>query len=527
MDSSDNALPADDSRRRIPEALLYAAAYPHPAADIRLIETHISWVLLAGDFAYKLKKPVDLGFLDFSRLARRKHFCEEELRLNRRLAPSLYLDVVTLRETAHGLRFGDSGEVVEYAVRMRRFPQQAQLDRQLGQGGLVENDMDPIADLIGGFHRAAAVAPAAAPWGTPMAVAAPALENFAQLQDIFDDPVVTMLRHWTEQNYPRLALRFAFRRATGFVRECHGDLHLRNMARIDSQYLAFDGIEFEPALRWIDIISDAAFLFMDLQSRDHPRLAWRFLNRWLMVTGDYAGLDLLDWYVVYRHMVRAKVDGIRLGQTGLAEEEAGHLRRRIHHHLALAHAVTMPRTPALIMTWGLSGSGKSWLARHLAPVLPGVIVRSDVERKRMFGAGRKDAATDQGIYSSKASDLTYRRLRELAGKVLTSGHHVIVDASFLDPARRVPFVELANHLRVPHLFLRCEADPATLRDRVLARARDGDDPSDAGPAVLAAQQQRFGDLAPDANAVTIRTDYKVDIDRFGDEIRERLARAGP
>lgn len=523
MDSSEDAMPADAPRRRIPEALLHSAAYPHPAADIRLIETHISWVLLAGDFAYKLKKPVDLGFLDFSRLARRKHFCEEELRLNRRLAPRLYLDVMTLSETDQGLRFGGSGKIVEYAVRMRRFPQQAQLDRQLDQGDLDEDDMDPIADLIGEFHLGALVAPAAARWGTPEAVAAPARENFAQLRDVVDDPVVSMLQGWTEQAYPRLALRFAVRRATGFVRECHGDLHLRNMARIGGQYLAFDGIEFEPALRWIDVISDAAFLFMDLQSRDHPRLAWRFLNRWLMVTGDYAGLDLLDWYVVYRHMVRAKVDGIRLGQTGLAEEESRHLRQRLQHHLSLAHATTKRTSPALLMTWGLSGSGKSWLARQLAPALPAVIVRSDVERKRMLGAGVPDAPLDQGIYSSKASDLTYARLRELARKVLASGHNVIVDASFLDPARWTPFVELARHFCVPHLFLRCEADREVLQERVVARARGGDDPSDAGLAVLAAQCQRFGDSGPDADAVTIHTDRNPDMDRLGDEIRMRLA----
>ena len=525
---------ADHPHQTITEALRDPAVYPHPAADIRLIETHISWVLLAGDFAYKLKKPVDLGFLDFSSLARRKHFCEEELRLNRRLAPDLYLDVVTLRRTSSGLRFGDTGEIVEYAVRMRRFPQAAQLDRQLAAGGVGREDMDRIAEFIGEFHRRADVAPAATPWGSPREVMAPAFENFTQMETTWPgsapgsapDSTIAALRRWTEQTASRLAVRFAIRRATGHIRECHGDLHLRNMARIDGDLLAFDGIEFAPALRWIDVISDAAFLFMDLESRDRPRLAWRFLNQWLAVTGDYGGLDLLPWYLVYRHMVRAKVDAIRLGQGALEDEEERYLRRRIQRHLQLAKSNSRKGSPALIMTWGLSGSGKSWLAAALGCSLPAVVLRSDLERKRLLGEGGRDAPLDQGIYSRVASDQTYRRLRDLARRILRSGFTVIVDASFLDPGRRTPFIELATELDVPQLFLRCEADPEVLYQRVVTRAREGHDPSDAGPGVLAAQRRRYGDLAPEADSLIVHTDRDIDLDSLGDRVRERLGRPG-
>ena len=529
---------ADDTDQTITEALLDPTAYPHPAADMRLIETHISWVLLAGEFAYKLKKPVDLGFLDFSTLARRKHFCEEELRLNRRLAPDLYLDVVTLRRTRSGLRFGDTGEIVEYAVRMRRFPQAAQLDRQLAAGGIGDEDMDGIAEFIGDFHRRADLAPAAAAWGSPRQVAAPAFENFTRMETTWPDPApgsapdttlastIAELHRWTEQTASRLAVRFAIRRATGRVRECHGDLHLRNMARIDGDFLAFDGIEFAPALRWIDVISDAAFLFMDLESRDRPRLAWRFLNRWLAATGDYAGLDLLPWYVVYRHMVRAKVDAIRLGQGALGDDEDRYLRRRIQRHLQLARANAQTGSPALIMTWGLSGSGKSWLAAPLGCSLPAVVLRSDVERKRLLGHGGRDAPLDRGIYSSVASDQTYGRLRDLARRILRSGFTVIVDASFLDPDRRTPFADLAIEMGVPQLFLRCEAEPEVLHQRVIARAREGRDPSDAGPGVLTAQMSRYGDLAPEADSLIVRTDRDIDLDSLRDRVRERLGPAG-
>jgi len=518
-------MPRSDPDRLIPQSLLDPAVYPHPAADIQLIETHISWVLLAGDYAYKLKKPINLGFLDFSLLAQRKHFCEEELRLNRRLAPSMYLDVVTLRRTDQGVRFTDHGPVVEYAVRMRRFEQDAQLDRQLKAGKLDTADMERMADLIASFHLNAARAPAESNWGTPGAVAAPARENFHQLASSLDSPLLTRLEHWTETTYARLTIRLATRRAAGFIRECHGDLHLRNMARTDSGFLAFDGIEFEPALRWIDVFSDLAFLVMDLESRGHRDLGWRLLNDWLTITGDYSGLDLLPWYLVYRHMVRAKVDGIRLAQPDLDTAEIKYLQQRIDRHLMLAEAATLPVSPhsqpALIMTCGLSGSGKSWLARELSGLLPAVVLRSDIERKRLLGPGRSDGPLDQGIYSNAAGDLTYARLRDLARTVLASGHTTIVDASFLQAGRRTPFMELAAKLGIPYLWLCCEAPAAVLRQRVSDRSGRGDDPSDAGPAVLAAQLRTDHGLPADESdrTLTVRTDRPLDLDLLVGQIR--------
>ncbi len=527
---------------RIPEALLDPAAYPHAATDIRLIETHISWVLLAGEFAYKLKKPVNLGFLDFSRLEQRLHFCREELRLNRRLAPSMYLDVAPLRRTEHGLRFSEvcaeakdpladspaqESPVVEYAVRMRRFPQHAQLDRQLAAGNLEPSDMESMAALIAEFHTHAARIPAASDWGTPDAVVAPVRENFAQLGQFLDTPGLARLERWSRTTFARLESRFAVRRAAGFVRECHGDLHLRNMARSGDGFIAFDGIEFEPALRWIDIFSDLAFLVMDLESRGHRDLAWRLLNHWLAITGDYAGLDLLPWYLVYRHLVRAKVDGIRLQQSGTDAAEQEYLRQRIDRHLALAEATAQPgnagMAPALLMTCGLSGSGKSWLARELSGLLPAIVLRSDIERKRMFGPGRKDGPLDQGIYSHQSTAFTYARLRDLARAVLRSGHTVIVDASFLKPDRRAPFIELAGQLGANYLWLRCEAPSGVLQQRVAARAQAGDDPSDAGPDVLAAQLEAAELPAADsAQTLTVCTDDTLDYQGLLKQIHERL-----
>lgn len=441
----------------LPDVLLQPEAYAHPAHDIQLVETHISWVVLAGDYAYKLKKPVDLGFLDFSTLARRHHYCNEEVRLNRRLAPQLYLDVVTLRRADGCVQFGESGEIVEYAVRMRRFEQCAQLDRQLEQGRLNEKDMEEIAALIARFHAQAEPAPSDTTYGSPDIVVRPVRENFSQLEDSLTTAAsaasAATLRRWTEDQFKSLRPVLSARRREGHIRECHGDLHLRNMARVGGRIVAFDGIEFEPALRWIDVVSDSAFLHMDLMSRGRSELGWRFLNRWLELTGDYAGLRVLTWYLVYRHMVRTKVDGIRLLQADVGDHERRHLEDRILRHLSQAEAAIAPGAPRLVLMWGLSGSGKSWLSTRLADRLPAIRVRSDVERKRLFASRRRHGpdAFGEGLYSADASDATYERLLDLAGTVLETGFTAIVDASFLDARRRVAFRRLAERLRVQWL----------------------------------------------------------------------------
>ena len=507
-------------------SLLDPRCFPHPADHVELIETHISWVLLAGDYAYKLKKPVDLGFLDFSTLERRAHFCAEELRINRRLAPDLYLDVVTLRQDGERLRFDGEGRVVEYAVRMRRFPQDQQLDRCLERGELGEPDIDEIAELIGAFHESAPRAMQDSDWGTPAAVAAPARENFSQLKPALGPDLsgesVDRLEQWTETHFPRLAPRFMSRREHGRVRECHGDLHLRNMARVNGRIVAFDGIEFDPALRWIDVISDSAFLIMDLESRGEPALAWRFLNRWLHVTGDFDGLGLLPWYLVYRHMVRAKVDAIRLNQGSVDPQETSRLSDRIERHFAMALEAKGPAAAVLLVTCGVSGSGKSWLAERLAQRLPAVWVRSDVERKRLFGMSptqRPPAGTTAEIYSAEASRRTYARLAELAGGILETGYSVIADATYLHRANRDRLLAVAGEHGIPGLILACEAPEETLRARVSRRRAADRDASDAGIAVLESQLRKRHPFGSDEPVARVVTDETLDLEEVLATIR--------
>lgn len=511
---------------RLLQALRRPAAYPEAVTDVQVIETHISVVFLAGDHAYKIKKPVNLGFLDFSSLARRRRFCEEELRLNRRLAPGLYLDVLPVTRGPEGPRFGGRGEAIEYAVRMRRFDQADQLDRLLAAGSLTPEDMDEVAIHIADFHDAAAVAPADRPWGRPAAVDAPVGANFATLEPALAGTALAAslarLADWRRERLVALTERFERRRADGRVRECHGDLHLRNMARVGGRIVAFDGIEFEPSLRWIDVASDSAFLLMDLCSRGRSDLGWRFINGWLSATGDYDCLDVLDWYLVYRHLVRAKVDAIRLGQGRLEHTEEDHLRARIAQHLDQAAAVTAPRRPFLLLTHGLSGSGKSWVAQRVGALLPAVVLRSDVERKRLF-----PDANGADLYTTRASDATYARLGELARAALDSGHVVIVDAAFLERTRRDRFRALGGEVGVPCGILTVRARRATLEARVQERAKLGRDPSDAGLAVLAAQRRGPHELAAAeaAAAIEVDSDGSLDLAELAGIIRQRLRSA--
>lgn len=503
--------------------------FPHPVDSVEVIETHISWVILAGEFAYKVKKPVDLGFLDFTTLERRAYYCAEELRINRRLAPQLYLDVVTLRREGGRLRFSAQGDIIEYAVLMRRFDQDQQLDRCLGRGDFGAPEVDEIAALIGAFHQSAPPSPADSDWGTPEAVIRPVRENFAQLGPRLTEGArgtsVERLRCWTESVYPDLRCTIADRRASGRVRECHGDLHLRNMARIHGKIVAFDGIEFDPALRWIDVVSDSAFLVMDLESRGQRELAWRFLNGWLTITGDFEGLALLRWYLVYRHMVRTKVDAIRLGQPGIEPAEIARLGRRIEKHLALALDTAAHPVPRLIVTCGVSGSGKSWLAERLAERIPAVWLRSDVERKRLFGMSateRPEPARVEEVYGAEATRRTYARMADVAEKIMQSGFPVIADATYLNRDDREALATLADRMNAPHVILGCSASLEVLEDRVRRRLRDARDPSDADLEVLHGQLRKQDSFGESEIVLEIDTGNALDVDVLVRDLQQRL-----
>ncbi|MFP4682505.1 MAG: AAA family ATPase [Ectothiorhodospira sp.] len=494
-------------QQRLLLALESPDAYPHPVDRVERIETHISTVLLAGDFAYKIKKPVNLGFLDFTTLERRRFFCQEEVRLNRRLAPGIYEGVVAFSGRPDQPVFDGPEAAFEYAVRMRRFDHGLTLDRLHEREGLSPQLMDTLAARIADFHESAETAPRDSDYGTPEAVLAPMEENFRQIRSLTEDPrALETVEAWTRTRFDALTPRLEARRREGRIRECHGDMHLGNMALVDGEPLLFDGIEFNAHMRWIDVMNDLAFFTMDLHDRGAHGHAARLLNGWLERTGDYEGLALLDFYQVYRAMVRAKVAAIRLGQEGLDAAEAERQRGLFLDYLELARGFTRPRNNALFINHGFSGSGKTSISQPILEALGAVRIRSDVERKRMVGleaTARPGDALGEGLYGRDQGERTYARLADLTEEILDAGYSVIVDATFLERPRRDRFAHIARERGLPYVILDYQAPADQLRQWVKERAQTGEDASDAGLTVLEHQLRHHDPLGEDEPVVAI------------------------
>jgi hypothetical protein len=491
-------------QERLVQALLNPGCYDHPLAAVTVMETHISWVLLAGAFAYKLKKAVNFGFLDFSTLEKRRFYCSEELRLNRRFAPDLYLETVAITGSPEQPEINGSGEVFEYAVRMRQFPQAGLLSRIADQHQLVDGHIDEIITLVAGMHAQAGREVTDPDAGSPEDIRHWVDENFTHIRRSRLEPLqqrqLDELENWCQEAFAARRDLLALRRQEGYVRECHGDLHLGNLAQVNQRITPFDCLEFNPRLRWIDVMSEVAFLAMDIEERGYPALAYRFLNGYLQHTGDYAGMRLLNYYRVYRALVRAKVAVLRSAQSDLDAAGQAAAREEFAAYLALAVQYASPRPRAIIITHGVSGSGKSWWSERLSGQLGAIRVRSDVERKRLFGY-RPDAATasgiDAGIYTADAGVRTYTVLAGLAQEVIDAGFPVIVDATFLKRAERDRFKDLAGKLGVPCIVLHCEASAGVLQARLRERQLPGRDPSEAGVEVLESQLDTQEPLQPD------------------------------
>ncbi len=507
MVMSTHCTPAKIKTDKLPQlirALLTdQGCYDHPVSQLQLVETHISWVLLTGDIAYKIKKPLKLGFLDFSTLTLRKQACFDEVRLNRRLAADYYLGVVAIAgspdepQIFSGIHTG--GRNIEYAVKMRQFPVNATLDRLDEQGELGNVQIDKLASRLAKFHlEECDISPEDSPWGEAEAITRPVAENFQLLNERYSDPVIRQrlaeLQNWSDSEYKQRAQLMQMRKRKGMVRECHGDLHLGNLAWVSGQIVIFDCIEFNPALRWIDIISEVAFCFMDLLHRRLNGLAMRFLNAWLEISGDYEGIAVLRYYAVYRALVRAKVYTLRSEQScnrnaDLAEAAAC---------LLLAEQLTQAMPTQLWITHGLSGSGKTTISQRMMQGYGMIRLRSDVERKRLAGIdamSRSGAGIGQGLYTQQAGRHTYQHLYKLALELLMTGWPVIVDAAFLERWQRDMFRDLAKQQKVRFQILDVLADHAILRERVRRRTELSADASDADILVLQHQIQTAQPLA--------------------------------
>jgi len=478
------------------QQLLRPDAFPHSVGEVLLRETHISWVTLAGERAYKIKKPLDLGFLDFSSLDKRRHYCEQEAALNRRFAPEIYLGVVPVTRGAEGLEFGGRGEVIDYAVEMRRFDDDQLLSAIAARGGLDHSLVRELAAELARLHRELPVCrpdPDGDEPGTPRALAAAMAQNFAQVRAFGltdkDRGELDAVEQWFDRRYHELLPLLRQRLHDGCVIDGHGDAHLGNIAVVDGRVRLFDCIEFNAAFRIMDRIAEVAFLAMDMAARGHADGAHRLLTDYLEYSGDFAALPLFDLYRCYYALVRAKVNLLRESPANAALRQTD-AYREFTRYLSLAVAYGRPRQSLLAITYGVSGTGKSTVAGKLVAAGGLVRLRSDVERKRLFGLlpEQRSVASDLALlYSRDMTRRTFARLEQLAAEVVAAGFGVIVDATFLDRATRDRFAALAQALAVPFLIVECVASEQQLRARLQRREQRRDDASDAGVAIMERQ----------------------------------------
>lgn len=491
--------------RSLIEQLIRQGAFGDPALPIRLVETHISIIVLGASRAWKFKKPVDLGFVDFSTLARRREACEAEVRLNARLSPELYHGVVCVGGTPEHPRL--NGEpAIEYCVAMQRFAADAELPNALKAGRIDANAMRGLAAELAAFH-AGAERPGPE-WDPAQALGQHSADNFDALRRLplfaAHGTTLAQLESWTRERLSALAPLLDARHHQGRVRLGHGDLHAGNMIWSGGRIRVFDCIEFSESLRTLDVLDEIGFALMDLEQRGHAGLAAVLLDAYLEHTGDYDGVALLPLFCSYRALVRAKVTG--LSAAGSQDDGDAATAKA---YVSLAESYMRPRDTILVLMHGLSGSGKSTLAARLVGSCAALRIRSDVERQRLL---HETQAPVDDPYSGAWTQRTYMAVATACESVISGGRPAIADAVFLTRAQRSGFFELARRLGCPVRIIHCDAPTDVLRARVQARSQAGTDASQADAAVLEQQLLRIEPLDDDEQGSVIRVDTSREID---------------
>ncbi len=465
--------------------------FPSPESPVQLIQTHISYVLLTGDYAYKVKKPLNFGFLDYSTLEKRRHFCEEELRLNQRAAAELYLAVIPITQAAGGaepkFQLGGLGEVVDYAVKMRQFPQQTLLTELYEQGELTETLLQELATVIAKFHLGTTTNDYIRSFGEVSQVRQAFDENYEQTQQYIGGPQTQQqfeqTRTYSDRFFATHQALFADRIKNNWIRECHGDLHLRNIAYWNQQFFLFDCIEFNEPFRFVDVMFDIAYIVMDLQARQRSDLSTVFLNAYVEQTGDWEGLQVLPIYINRQTYVRAKVTSFLLNDPTVPDHEKRTALDTAALYYRLTWESTQPKAGRLFLMSGLSGAGKSTTARQLARRIGAIHIRSDAVRKHLGGLSL-DQRGDAALYTPEMTQKTYTRLLDLGLALAQAGYTVILDAKYDRQALRETAIAQANAHHLPLQILHCTAPLELLTQRL--RQRTGDI-ADATPDILAAQ----------------------------------------
>lgn len=484
--------------------LLNAECFSHPVSELSVIETHIAWLIKTGEYVYKIKKPVDFGFLNFTTLEQRKFFCEEEVRLNQRMSKDLYVGVVRICGSQDTPFIApdsstDDAEVIEYAVKLRQFESGKLLSELLEQDQFDPAWLEQLADKIAEFHQRAPIVSPDSNWGEMESIGQLAQDNYQQINTSLlsaaDIKELKRLEIHSAKRFSQLEHLLRARKIEGYVRECHGDLHLGNITLSDKRLVVFDCIEFNLEFRWIDRMADLAFLLMDLEARGHQRWANRCLNRYIEQTGDYRGFLLLPHYKAFRSMVRAKV--AMLGEQPNMDE--------FRRYLDLTRQYAQPAKPLLVLMHGLSGSGKSVLANALAQEINAIEIRSAVERRRIF---RELSLQGESIelYGADMNMRTFHRMSEVTQVLLRSGQTVILDATFIKQRARRHFEMMAESLGCPVRIIHCDAPDVVIRERLSRRMIEKKDRTDADERVMEKQMSIATPLSENERLITLFAD---------------------
>ena len=494
------------------EKLLKSAAFLHPVTELKLFETHISWVVLTGLYAYKIKKPVNFEFLDYSTLEKRLYYCQRELQLNRRFAPEIYIDVVAISDVDGQWKFDNSENIADYAVKMRQFDNDYLADKLADRHQLTSSMVRKLASEIAHFHHYFPSYQSEKKETTAKAFEKALCQNFQQIETYpiadVDRKLLIRIKDWQLRAVEKFFPLMARRAMEGYVKDCHGDCHLGNIVFINDKPTLFDCIEFNDDFRLMDTIAEAGFLSMDLCARNFSALADRFLNDYLEYRGDYDGLKLLELFRSHFAVVRAKVSLLK-EDPNRTTLQSGESYLKFNSYLQLAETFTHNKPSFLAIMHGVSGTGKSYLAGNVCALTGAIRIRSDVERKRLFNMNpEQSSSTIADMYSANASRLTFSKLLELAITIIDAGFPCIVDATFLEQSTRQPFIEWARDHAIPFAILSCHTDEKVIRQRLLERTQRADDASEADVRIY---ERQLYHAAPISNSELVFT-HIIDTD---------------
>jgi aminoglycoside phosphotransferase family enzyme/predicted kinase len=482
------------------EAMGQTDFYPHRTGNIELLQTHISYIFIAGDFVYKVKKPLNLGFLDFSGLDQREYYCREELRLNRRLAHDVYLEVVEIFEDVKGNAVLGTGErIIEYAVKMKKLPRGRMLKILLSEGKVEHDVMDAIARKLVDFHRRAETGGEIDENGDPDTIRNNHDENFSETESfinvIIPEHQYRFIKSYVYDFIKRNELLFRKRITDRRIRDCHGDLHLEHICIMDSDIVIFDCIEFNKRFRYDDIAAEVAFLAMDLDDNGYEDYGDTFVNAYIRYAGDPEIRLLLNFYKCYYAFVRGKVVGLKTFEEEIDQKEREESARIASAYFDLAYTCAARlENPTLILMAGLMGTGKSVRAKGIAPRLGASVIQTDAVRKEIMNlrpADRHYEKFGKGIYAEDITRLTYQKALETAGAFLREGRSVIIDASYKNREDRARAWAMAKKFNADFFIIECTCPEEVIRARLHSRMADETEASDGRWEIFEAQKQSF------------------------------------